>query len=517
MRFRLFCLILWVAFCAHVPVLWAEQSHPKDKKSQHNQIDEIIFSPSKILSSADLLTLSLPYTGQRLSPADISQLIDSINKFYLSRGYLTARAQLSTPRPSPHSIRILLIEKDISGDVGVLPPAARRILTGQVLDQPFHLGALQRSMILINEINGLDAKSRLTPLPSGDYNVEFAAKRDWYNGFYQFDNMTNNPRKTVRVLSEVNLNTALPYLETIGVRGAQISGDDTADYAEIFTETWFGINGLRLKNRLAKADSETPSNDLGFVAAGNTDLFETSLLYPVRRDFAGQSSLSFGVKHVDSQSLISGLDYINDEVTSLHLGYSGQASLSDGFESYAASIIQGIDLFGKNDNSTPSRLDANGKFTYLTGEYQRLYRPQNSNMRYTIAAKAQISADKLLAGDEFSLGGADFGRGYGFATATGDDGVAINLEAATPTLRNLGGQFSGHAYAFFDLGATHEKESNVQNDQFEIISSAGIGIRTKILKYDFDAEWAQPVYDDNLDFEDEKNTSRLTFKLTGRF
>lgn len=500
-----------------MPALWAESLPQKSKKSQYNQIDEIVFSPSKILSNADLLTLSLPYTGKRLSPADISQLIDSINKFYLSRGFLTARAQLSSPRPSPHSIRILLIEKDISGNVGALPPAARRILTGQVLDQPFHLGALQRSMILVNEINGLDAKSRLIPLPSGDYNVEFAAKRDWYDGFYQIDNMTNNPRKTARVLSEVNLNTSLPYFETIGVRGAQFSGEDSADYAEIFTETWFGINGLRLKNRLARAESETPSNDLGFIAAGNTDLFETSLLYPVRRDFAGQSSLSFGVKHVDSQSLISGLDFINDEVTSLNLGYAGQSSLTNGLESYALSIVQGIDLFGKNDISNPSRLDANGKFTYLTGQYQRLYKPENSNIRYTIAAKAQISADKLLAGDEFSLGGADFGRGYGFAAATGDDGIAINLEAATPTLRTLSGRFSGHAYAFFDLGAAHEKNSNVQDDQFEIISSVGIGIRTKILKYDFDAEWAQPLHDDNLDFESENNSSRLTFKLIGRF
>lgn len=511
MRILWFLLIFGVLLCAQTMPVWA-------KKTQLNQIDEIVFSPSKVLKAGDLLALSTPFIGRRLSSPDIEQLIDSINKIYQSQGYLLSHAKLDRSFKHRQKIRILLIEKDISADLTGLPPAATRILKGQVLNQPFNLLNLQKSMILLNEISGLEANSQLIPASeSGDYMLKIVPKQDWYSGFYQFDNITNDPKRSWRALSEVRIHTNLPYLEVLGVRGAQITGDDSADYAEIFTETWFGINGLRLNNRYAKLSSETPSADLGFIAAGNAELFETTLVSPLQRDFSKQSDLILSLKNIKNQSLISDLAFVDESITSINLGYKGQSNLVNRAEFYEVNIVQGIDLFNKNNNSARSRPDADGRFTALNAQYQTVFRPKTSIISYNISAKAQFSFDNLPASDEFSIGGNEFGKGYGFAAVSGDDGFAINLEMVSPTLRTMGGQFSGNLYGFIDAGMAHEKKSNETDESFEIISSSGVGLRTKILDHNFNIEFAAPLYETNLKENSFEHSPRLTFKLSGEF
>ena len=59
-----------------------------------------------------------------------------------------------------------------------------------------------------------------------------------------------------------------------------------------------------------------------------------------------------------------------------------------------------------------------------------LSRDQNFYKRFWVQASAmgQLTNDRLLSSEKFSIGGSQFGRGYDFSEITGETGVAFSIE-----------------------------------------------------------------------------------------
>jgi hemolysin activation/secretion protein len=91
------------------------------------------------------------------------------------------------------------------------------------------------------------------------------------------------------------------------------------------------------------------------------------------------------------------------------------------------------------------------------------------------AAAGQSASGPLLLSQQFYLGGAAFGRGYGSAEISGDNGLAGSLEVRFDQKTNLRYWNGYQLYAFVDSGA-------VWNDGYRLndglsLTSAGGGIR----------------------------------------
>jgi len=93
-----------------------------------------------------------------------------------------------------------------------------------------------------------------------------------------------------------------------------------------------------------------------------------------------------------------------------------------------------------------------------------------------VTATGQVSSDPLLATEEFTLGGAQFGRAFDYSEMSGDDGAAAAIEfrhGRNPGWRSV--DFY-QLYAFYDIGSVWNQGDIAVIDHASL-SSAGFGLR----------------------------------------
>jgi hemolysin activation/secretion protein len=90
---------------------------------------------------------------------------------------------------------------------------------------------------------------------------------------------------------------------------------------------------------------------------------------------------------------------------------------------------QGLDILGASDKSDPwtSVWGASPKFSGLNFWFTR-YQTFNENFSVKLASAGQIASGPMYLSQQFYLGGLAFGRGYGAAEISGDNGIAGSLE-----------------------------------------------------------------------------------------
>ena len=92
-----------------------------------------------------------------------------------------------------------------------------------------------------------------------------------------------------------------------------------------------------------------------------------------------------------------------------------------------------------------------------------------------IAAAGQIASGPLFTSQQFYLGGAAFGRGYGSAEISGDNGIAGSFELRFDQRLNFGYLTGYQLYSFVDAGAAWN-DGFSYNDGLAL-TSAGAGVR----------------------------------------
>ena len=139
------------------------------------------------------------------------------------------------------------------------------------------------------------------------------------------------------------------------------------------------------------------------------------------------------------------------------------------------------------------------------------YQTLSDTWSLKLAGASQTASGPLFLSQQFYLGGAAFGRGYGSAEISGDNGLSGSLELRfdqKPNVRYLSGY---QLYAFVDAGA-------VWNDGFRIndglaLVSAGGGVRF-FLSDDLRADIGVAVPLNYRAPDNERRNARLLFSLS---
>ncbi len=137
---------------------------------------------------------------------------------------------------------------------------------------------------------------------------------------------------------------------------------------------------------------------------------------------------------------------------------------------------QGLDIFGASHfgDDLLSRDGASSSFSVLNAWFTR-YQTLSDAWSFKLAAASQSASGPLFTSQQFYLGGAAFGRGYGSATTSGDNGVAGSFELRFDQKLNFHYLTGYQLYGFVEAGAAW-------NDGFRIndglaLTSAGGGVR----------------------------------------
>jgi hemolysin activation/secretion protein len=177
-----------------------------------------------------------------------------------------------------------------------------------------------------------------------------------------------------------------------------------------------------------------------------------------------------------SESDVFGPIY-NDRIRTVSLTSDYRLQDNFGGNNFATlSWRQGFDILGASrlGDDLLSRDGASGNFSVL-GLWLTRYQTLSDAWSVKVATAGQIASGPLFASQQFYLGGAAFGRGYGSAEVSGDNGIAGSFELRFDQKLNFRYLSGYQLYGFFDAGA-------VWNDGFGIgdglaLTSAGGGVR----------------------------------------
>ena len=137
---------------------------------------------------------------------------------------------------------------------------------------------------------------------------------------------------------------------------------------------------------------------------------------------------------------------------------------------------QGLDILGAShrDDDYLSRDGASGKFSALNFWFTR-YQTLTDAWSLKLAAAGQTASGPLFTSQQFYLGGIAFGRGYGSAEISGDNGLAGSAELRFDQKTNLQYLSGYQLYGFVDSGVAWNDGYRL-NDGLSL-TSAGGGVR----------------------------------------
>ena len=124
--------------------------------------------------------------------------------------------------------------------------------------------------------------------------------------------------------------------------------------------------------------------------------------------------------------------WYNDHIRTASLTADYRLQDRFGGTNYATlTFRQGLDVFGAShfDDDLLSRDGASSNFSVLNLWFTR-YQTLNDAWSLKLSAASQTASRPLFTSQQFYLGGAAFGRGYGAAEISGDNGLAGSLEVA---------------------------------------------------------------------------------------
>ena len=292
---------------------------------------------------------------------------------------------------------------------------------------------------------------------------------------------------------EESLYTELTYTQTLGFEG-----------------TAFSISG-------ALSTSDPGSSDASNDVESDFERLTLAMWHPLIRSRNENLWLrgTFEYRNFHERSL--GRTSTNDRLRVVRgrLGY-WLGDLAKGTLSTSVEVSKGINFLGESTTGSNDLSRFDGESDFLKAVID-IVRDQQVAGGFWIqfSAAGQISNDRLLSSEEFSIGGTRFGRGYDFSEITGDEGLALSIEPRY--WWNLGKDWlSGFSvYGFFDWGVVWNDilDSGITRDT---AASAGGGVRL-FFPYDFRADFevarplTRPVFTSN-----GKDT-RFFFALTKNY
>lgn len=403
------------------------QQVPAVREEVYFNVAEIEFTPSEMLTRAQLEALAAPYRGRRVSLREIQQLVAKVNALYREQGIVTAQAVLPPQDLSDGVLRIRLIE----GRLGELSVRENRstdedYVTAWIRQQPgdvVDLAALERDLRRFNRTNDAQARAELRPgAQAGETDVGIILVEPPRHEVTVFtDNGGSEATGEIRWGATYRNRSLFGRRDDLGISAVQAEGQESYSIG-------YGtpVNTLGTRVRVAYYDDRTEITDGPFAGLninGDASALVGTLRHPLLLGDAYQVDALVGAKRRDSANRIDTMPLQDTETEDMSLGIEAQRADSRGYwlASLTASKGRSRTLNGDTD-----------RFGIWRGTVRR---SQNLAEGYALVGSVnwQYTADDgLPASEQFLLGGDYSVRGYSTAVLAGDRGYTVNLELHHP-------------------------------------------------------------------------------------
>jgi hemolysin activation/secretion protein len=498
---------------------------PAAMKKVNFLLQRMVIKGSTIYGKRRFSRLFRRHLHRRINLEEVYVIAQKITNMYRNDGYILSKAVVPPQKIEDGVVQIDVIEGFVDRVViqgQVRGP--RRLLheyrKGLLKSRPLKARDLERYLLLVDDLPGVSVKSVLTPseFKQGATNLTLILDNKAYGGSVGIDNRGTQFNGPFQVNAGVSGNTIFKNYERIGIQSVVTTNTDELQFFSGFYEQHIASEGTKLFFSASVSDSQPGAALKEFEVAGESKSLNFKISHPFVRSRSENLTGTFGYTHRNSTTNILGELDSEDRLRIVNLGFSYDfVDENRGVNLVSFNVSKGFDIFDstKTESENLSRESGHSDFFKVSGEMLRLQQLVPSWMLLG-SMSWQYSFEKLLASEEFGVGGSQYGRAYDSSEITGDQGVAFKLElqkafqVKKKYLRDL------QAYTFFDYGKIWNRIRTSTGLDTEDLYSMGLGVRfnatENISGY---LEWDKPL--DQIVSGEGNKDGRFFFSLSARF
>jgi hemolysin activation/secretion protein len=455
-------------------------------------VREFRFQGNTVFSEKDLAQIAQPFSNRELNTEDLERVRRAISLHYINRGYINSGAIIPDQDPKDGVVRITIVEgvltkTELHGNRWLRDGYIERQL-GRWSGEPLNMNDLQEGLQLLRQNPNIERiNAELKPganAGEGVLDLRIQDRHPFRVGM-QIDNQrppSVGEEELWLTSADLNLTgNSDPLYVRYGLLngtadGVELSEADNLEVGYSFpvtSLTTIGVRASRLNTRLVEESFSA------FDIKSLTTSFGVNIRQALRQTASEEIALSLGFDHRRNKTwlldqrfnLSPGAEHGEMVVSALRFSQDWMRRGQNHVVALRSTFSFGLDIGDASDNGIPG--EPNGEFLHWLGQAQYVQRLFGTQNELVLRASGQFSAERLLALEQFSVGGMDTVRGYLENQLVRDRGFVSSAEFRIPVLFNKAGAGILHVAPFFDFGGGW----NVENSPSPTtIASSGIGV-----------------------------------------
>lgn len=452
-------------------VLIPDQPAPNlhDRRGKRFAVHSFRFVGNIAFTAQQLKRVVERYRDLELNLYQLNVAADAISEFYRDKGYTLARAVIPPQKVEDGVVTIAVIEGRLgkvlfSGNKRYSEATLRRHTPNLREGELLTTEQLERSLLLLNDMPGLKARSTLSPgAEFGSSDVLVKAEEKPFNLNLTLDNAGRKETGEYRADLNVDLNNPLGFGDQLSVRGI-VTDQNLLKYQKLTYSVPLSADGLRLAASYSEVHYDVAGTFAALGLSGSATTTEVSLLYPLKRSRGRNELLSFAYRQTQTKQEMLGSETSSVKLPLLVFGYQSSEIGED------ASVTNTLLQFASNFKRNSSGQGQDAELLRVEGDINYLM-PLNRLWDIYLRANAVWSNDSLPDSEKMSIGGPGSVRAYRPSELRGDSGWQATMEARR-NFSIVGRPAS--VSAFYDLGRAIYKAPGF-SDGWQDLQAVGVG------------------------------------------
>lgn len=461
----------------------ARSQIPRAVEELRFTLTDIQIEGAQTLPAEEFRPLYQNLVGQEVTVSNILNVADAIEDVYRRAGYVLTHAFVPPQRVRNGVFTINVVEGYVASvTVEGGDPATQALVRSYVEPvvnvRPLSLAAMERALLLANDLPGITASGVLRPAPSVPGASELVvsiAEQKTSGGL-----AVNNRGSRFQDVWTLGGNVAVNGLVGVGDQlAASYSTSPNAlekTSGQVRYRRPVGTDGMTASMIVTATRGEPGSSLKPFNLVTTSLAVGPRVSYPLIRTRAESLSLDggFTVQQANVETLGTPFSHDQWRVADLALTYSRIAlggSWSASFDG-----AEGLGILGATPDGTAtlSHPGAATEFTKLIASFRHI-RTLIGPVSLALSGQGQYAFAPLVAGEQITFGGAALGRGYDPGAVTGDQGAGGSAELRWDEHFPSYHLETVEPYVYYDTGKVWNFHPNQGGGQS--VNSVGVGIR----------------------------------------
>lgn len=505
-----------------------DQKREVDKSGPAFELSGIKLEGLTAFSEAEISSVYQSKVGTKIALGELNQIADDITAYYRNRGYILTRAVVPPQRAAGGVFTIRIVEGFVNsvqlvGDVGKGNDDLLRAYADKIKNaKPLNADTLERYLLLMEDLPGVEARAVLQPAKDivGASDVIVTISRRSFEASAGIDNRGSRYLGPLQANVSGFFNNLMGLDDLTQVRlSNSIVNRSELFFGEVRHTQQVGHEGTSVVFAANKVNTQPGSVIKDLDIRGESGAISLGVNHPLIRSRRTNwyASSDFTLRNVEVDTL--GTSLYKDKTRVLNIGTA--YDFVDGWSAInkaELNVSKGINWGTGKGLNNRSRANGDTDFEKASARISRI-QPLWGNFSLFAAASGQHSADPLLASEEFTVGGAEFGSAYDSAEISGDSGVAARaeLQYSESFADMMLNQYQ--LYTFYDIGKVWNRSPIPGSEQAsDSLASAGIGARFNILEsVTGGIEGAVPLTREVAALNNSGDNPRLFFNLQYRY